>query len=177
MECEDVFVMYDKPTLLKAIKLIRQVKPVLVFTQSPDDYMGDHESISKVVWNACFAAGIPNIKTPGAKPWHNAMHLYYLDTLESKDKFGNKVKPTCYVNVSSVIETKVEMLCCHASQRDWLREHHGVDEYVDMLKRHDAARGAEIKTAYAEAFRQHLGHSFPQDDILKQELDNLVHLS
>jgi hypothetical protein len=46
-----------------------------------------------------------------------------------------------------------------------------------MLKRHDAARGAEIKTAYAEAFHQHLGHGFPHDNILKQELGNLVHLS
>jgi LmbE family N-acetylglucosaminyl deacetylase len=87
LECEDIFVMYDKPTLLKAVKVIRQVQPLLVFAPSPNDYMGDHENTSRVIWNACFAAGIPNIKTPGAKPWHHAMHLYYVDPPESKDKF------------------------------------------------------------------------------------------
>ena len=32
------------------------------------------------------------------------------------------------------------------------------------------ARGAQIGTAYAEAFAQHLGHPHPQDDILTELL-------
>src|SRR3989339_231695 len=43
LECRDAFVMYDEPTLLKAIKLIRQVSPQIVFAPSPEDYMLDHE--------------------------------------------------------------------------------------------------------------------------------------
>jgi LmbE family N-acetylglucosaminyl deacetylase len=132
LECDDVFIMYDKPTLLKAIKLIRIVQPAIVFALSPDDYMVDHEMTSKIVWTACFAAGIPNVKTPGAKRFQHIPHLYYADPVEAKDKMGNPVKASCYVDVSSQMVLKEKMLCCHASQRNWLIAHHGMDEYVDV---------------------------------------------
>lgn len=167
--------MYDRPTILKTIALIRQVRPAIVFAPSPDDYMVDHEMASRLVWNACFAAGIPNIETPGTKPYGHIPTLYYCDSLDAKDKLGTPIKAETYVDISSIIELKVEMLCCHKSQRDWLFAHHGVDEYTAALKRHGALRGKEIGVAYAEAFRQHLGHSFPQDNILQKELGNLLH--
>jgi LmbE family N-acetylglucosaminyl deacetylase len=175
LEFDDVFVMYDKPTLLKAIKVIRQVRPLLVFAPSPNDYMGDHENTSRVVWNACFAAGIPNVKTPGAKIFEHVPHLYYADPLDAKDNLGNLVKASCYVDVSSQMVLKEKMLCCHASQRNWLMAHHGVDEYTAAMKRHDKMRGQEIGVEYAEAFRQHLGHAFPQDNLLKEELGKMIY--
>ena len=55
LECEDVFIMYDKATLLKVIALLRKVRPTIVFAPSPSDYMVDHEMTSKVVQTACFA--------------------------------------------------------------------------------------------------------------------------
>jgi LmbE family N-acetylglucosaminyl deacetylase len=174
LECEDVFVMYDKPTLLKAIELIRKVQPTIVFAPSPDDYMNDHEMTSRVVWAACFAAGIPNVKTNNVKPYNCIPYLYYVDPEEAKDKFGNLITPSFHIDITSQIELKEKMLCCHASQRDWLKAHHGMDEYTASLKRHALMRGKEIGVEYAEAFRQHLGHSFPQDNILKAELGNLV---
>ncbi len=42
-ECGDIFILYDRPSLLKAIELVRKVKPAIVFTTSPSDYMVDHE--------------------------------------------------------------------------------------------------------------------------------------
>ena len=68
------------------------------------------------------------------------------------------------------MERKTEMLACHASQREWLRSHHGMDEYIDAMHRHSAKRGKELGTEYAEAFTQHLGHAFPQSDILLEIL-------
>ena len=58
------------------------------------------------------------------------------------------------------------MLACHGSQREWLRVHHGTDEYLDATREHAAARGREIGVAYAEAFNRHRGHAYPQDDLL-----------
>jgi LmbE family N-acetylglucosaminyl deacetylase len=172
-EC-DIFVMYDKPTLLKVIKLVREVQPTIMFAPSPDDYMVDHENTSRVVWNSCFSAGIPNVYTPGVSPSHGIPTLFYVDPLDAHDKLGNQIKAGFHVDVSSVIDTKLKMLQCHASQRDWLFKHHGVDEYTESLKRHGAMRGKEIGTKYAEAFRQHLGHGFPHGNILKKELGALV---
>ncbi|HBG27787.1 MAG: hypothetical protein A2Y10_03295 [Planctomycetes bacterium GWF2_41_51] len=173
LECDDVFIMYDKPTLLKAIELIRIVQPAIVFAPSPDDYAIDHEMTSRIVWTACFAAGIPNVKTR-EKPYGCVPYLYYVDPEEAKDKLGNQIGASCHIDISSQMVLKEKMLCCHASQRDWLKAHHGMDEYTASLKRHAGMRGKEIGVEYAEAFRQHLGHAFPQDNVLKSELGNLV---
>ena len=58
------------------------------------------------------------------------------------------------------------MLDCHESQRAWLRKHHGVDSLVDSMREWGATQGRASGVAFAEGFRQHLGHSYPQDNIL-----------
>ena len=47
LESDDIFILYDRPTLLKAIELVRKVRPAIVFTTSPSDYMVDHEMASR----------------------------------------------------------------------------------------------------------------------------------
>jgi hypothetical protein len=58
------------------------------------------------------------------------------------------------------------MLACHASQRDWLLKHHGMDQYVQAMRDWGARRGTRIGAAFAEGYRQHKGHSYPQDNLL-----------
>jgi LmbE family N-acetylglucosaminyl deacetylase len=175
LECDDAFIMYDRPTLIKAIALVRKVRPNIVFALSPSDYMVDHEMSSKLTQSACFCCGIVNIDTPGAEPFEPIPHLYYVDAVEGKDKFGKPVPPGIIVDTSSVIDLKTEMLMCHESQRNWLLAHHGIDEYTEQMKKLGHVRGAEISAAFGEGFRQHLGHAYPQDDILAAELGDLVH--
>jgi LmbE family N-acetylglucosaminyl deacetylase len=173
-ELEDVFVMYNKPSLLKTIEIVRKVQPTIVFAPSPQDYFIDHENTSHLVRTACFACGIPNVETPGVKPYAFIPYLYYADAVEGRDIFGNELKPSVYVDITSVMDTKGKMLCCHKSQKDWLQAHHGMDEYTESMKRHAQYRGGQAGWQYAETFRQHLGHSYPQDNILKTELKNLL---
>jgi LmbE family N-acetylglucosaminyl deacetylase len=174
LECEDVFIMYDKSTLLKVINLIRKARPTIIITHSPQDYFIDHENTSHLARTACFACGIPNVETPGVEAYGFTPYLYYADAMEGKNIFGNPIPPTIYVDISSTIATKEQMLCCHKSQRDWLMAHHGMDEYTASMRRYAGLRGSDIKVKYAEAFRQHLGHGYPQDNLLKQELSSLV---
>ena len=176
MECDDVFMTYDRPTLLKVIKLIRGVKPEIVFTMSPEDYMIDHEITSDVVRTACFSAGMNNIGTDGIGPFLSIPHLYYLDPMEGKDILGKAIHATTIVDISSTMGKKEQMLLCHESQLSWLMAHHGVDEYVKSMRTSSTIRGKTVGVQYAEGFRQHLGHAYPQDNILKQELDALVYL-
>lgn len=175
LECDDAFITYDRPTLVKAIALIRKVRPKIVFTLSPSDYMVDHEMSSKLTQSACFCCGIVNIDTPGAEPFEPIPHLYYTDPVEGKDKFGAEIPPGTIVDTSSVIDIKARMLACHESQRNWLLAHHGIDEYTDQMKKLGRKRGAAIGVEFAEGFRQHLGHAYPQDNLLKAELGDLVH--
>jgi LmbE family N-acetylglucosaminyl deacetylase len=176
MEGDDVFLTYDRPTLLKVIALVRKLKPTIVFTMSPQDYMIDHEVTSNIVCTACFAAGMPNISAAGTDTLLSIPYLYYCDPIGGKDKFGAPIKATTLVNISDTMQLKEAMFMCHESQRSWLKTHHGVDDYVtSSLKELSARRGSEFGVAFAEGFRQHLGHAFPQDNILQKKLDGLVY--
>jgi len=174
LESEDVFVTYDKPTLLKAVELIRKVRPTIVFTASPSDYMVDHEVASKIAMTACLAAGIPNIKIDGTSPYPFVPYLYYCEPAFGLDIYGNEIKSRIHVDISSKIETKERMLVCHKSQRDWLLKISGVDDYLISMLEFSKKEGKEIKRDYAEGFRQHLGFSYPTNNILKSELGKLV---
>ena len=176
LECGDIFISYDRPTLLKAIELVRKVRPTIVFTLSPSDYMVDHEMASRIAQTACFAGGVVNIEIAGAELFEPVPYLYYLDPVEGKDNFGAEVKAGTIVDITGVMDTKEKMLCCHESQRNWLLKHHGIDDYVITMKKLGEQRGREINSRFAEGFRQHLGHAYPQDNILKAELGELVHI-
>ncbi len=78
------------------------------------------------------------------------------------------------MDVSGVIDFKERMLSCHASQRDWLMEQHGMDMYTQTMK--DTARRYQNLSGfgYTEGFRQHLGNAYPQDNILQKILGGLV---
>jgi LmbE family N-acetylglucosaminyl deacetylase len=173
-ECEDLFITYDKPTLLRAIEVLRKVRPTVVFALSPQDYSLDHEMASKVAQAATFAGGIPNVAIDGVEPFEPVPYLYYLDAVDGVDRLGNSIEPGIVVDIGSEMETKEKMLCCHASQRGWLMAHHGVDEYVNSMKAFSQSRGELIGADFAEGFRQHLGHCYPSDNILKSELGELV---
>jgi LmbE family N-acetylglucosaminyl deacetylase len=175
MNNEDIFLHYDRPTLLKAIKLIREVKPGIVFTMSPQDYMIDHEITSQIVRTACFSAGINLIKTDEINSFDQIPHLYYYDPMECKDIFGNRIIASLVVDITSVMMLKEDMLKCHESQRNWLKKHHGMDEYIIAMNRFSEIRGKEIGVKYAEGFRQHLGHPYPQNNILNEELGSRVY--
>jgi len=174
LECEDVFIMYDKPTLQKVITLIRTVKPTIVFTTSPVDYFIDHEITSSLARTACFVCGVPNAECECMEPYHFVPYLYYADSLEGKDIFGKGIVPSIYVDISTAIEVKEKMLCCHASQREWLLKQHHIDEYIESMKKMSKQRGNEADCKYAEGLRQHLGHAYPSNNILKEILGDFI---
>jgi LmbE family N-acetylglucosaminyl deacetylase len=169
---EDIYLMYDRESLNRTTSLIRKVKPSVVITASPSDYMVDHEMTSRIVQTACFAAGIKNMDCMESHV-DFIPYLYYSDPMEGKDIFGVRVNPDFFVDISGVMQLKEQMLGCHKSQRNWLLAHHKIDEYILSMKRYAEIRGREANTRYAEGFRQHLGHSFPQDNILKDQLQEL----
>jgi LmbE family N-acetylglucosaminyl deacetylase len=168
LEEHDLLVFYNERALERVTRLVREVRPQIVITHSPSDYMPDHEMTSYIVRAAAFAAPAPNfLRDRGHKPaLERIPHLYYADAVEGKDPLGREIPPSFCVDISKVIETKAQMLACHASQRDWLRKHHGMDHYLNAMRDWSAQRGKTCGVAFAEGFRQHLGHSYPQENLL-----------
>jgi len=169
----DVQVVFDKSANRKVIDLMRRIAPTLLFTHPRYDYMLDHEQVHLLARSAAFSYSIPNasqlpLVSGSAIPW-----LYYCDAIESRDPYsGELTTPTTYVDISEQIVRKAEMLACHASQREWLRSHHGMDEYIESMKRFGAERGGQRGVQYAEAFVLHRGHPFPQADLLASLLES-----
>ena len=168
LEERDLLVFYNERALEKVTKLLRKVRPKIVLTHSPADYMLDHEMTSMVARAAAFAAPAPNFLDGRQHPraLEHIPHLYYCDPIEGKDPLGRDIPPAFCIDISQVIDTKADMLAAHVSQREWLRKHHGMDQYIQALKDWGGHRGKQCGVRYAEGFRQHLGHSYPQDNLL-----------
>lgn len=177
----DLCIFNDTDSNRRVTALVREIDPWLVITHPPHDYMSDHETTSLLVRNACFSASIRNYETPGVAdctltvPW-----LYYAQPMDGIDIFGKPVTPEFYVDVSIWMQQKLTMLACHESQRNWLREHHGMDEYIESTRRFNTVLGQRASRVsgrsikHAEAFRQHRGHAYPHENVVMTLLKETV---
>src|SRR5947209_7904843 len=104
LEERDLLIFYGERTLERVTRLLREVRPRLVLTHSPADYMLDHEVTSTVVRAAAFAAPIPNfLRERGhPPPLEHIPHLYYCDSIEGKDALGRDVAPSFCIDISGV---------------------------------------------------------------------------
>lgn len=166
----DLESVFDNPTRRKTAELMRRAQPDIVFTHFPGDYMPDHEIANLLARDATFTATLGNYATLAPHPapiLKRLPYLYYFSPMEGLDHFGQDVLLDIMVDVGSVMDKKAAMLCCHASQREWLRHEHGMDEYIEFMKRQTAHLGARRGYAFGEGFRQHRGHAYPRDNILE----------
>ncbi len=137
----------DRETRDIFVDLIRAARPDVILTHAPDDYMADHNAVSKLVFDASFIATLPHY--PSRSRYHEQVTpLYYMDTLA-----GVGFLPTEYVDISDVIEQKRAMLRSHASQLVWLREHDGID-VVEFMETMGRFRGLQCGVHFAEGFTQ-----------------------
>ncbi len=171
LEFEDLAIVFDNPSRRRVAGHLRRIDPAIVITTPPTDYMFDHEITSQLVRDACFNAAVRNYETDGPEsPTSGIPYLYYSDPLDGHDLFGVGAPIGRLVDISAQMERKAKALASHASQRSWLQTQHGLDDYIDSMKRWNATRGAIIGAAYAENFRQHVGHPHPTDDLLAEVL-------
>lgn len=164
-------------SLRRSVELLRQFDPDVVITHSPVDYMFDHEETSRLARAAAFAAAMPLYATGSGSPHRPARGtpaLYYADPIEGTGAFGQRIRPGFYVDITAQMERKRHMLSLHASQRTWLRAHHGLDEYLDRMTAWAEQYGRECGLRYAEGLRQHLGHGYPQGPVLQEALGSLI---
>ena len=173
LEFRDCQIVFDNPSRFRLARYLREIAPTLVFTTPPQDYMMDHEITSTLVRDACFNISLRNYDAgDGAHPPRPIPHLYYTDPVGGRDILGRVLAVTTMVNISDVMPRKVDALKCHDSQRSWLLKQQGMDDYVETMRAWDAARGQQAGVQYAEAFHQHLGQAYPQDDILTRLLSS-----
>ena len=177
VEMRDLAVFNDDPSRRRIVSVLRATRPQLVLTASPSDYLCDHEAASALVRDACFAAPAPNYQTPGepaAPVLESIPHLYFMDPVEGRDREGKAVEPDFVVNVAGTFDRKRELLASHASQRAWLKQHHGTDDYLHQMELWTRERGQQAGLSHGEGFRQYRGHAYPQSPLLQELLGRNV---
>jgi LmbE family N-acetylglucosaminyl deacetylase len=135
----------DRDQVLAVVDLVREARPDVIITHSPNDYMSDHNEISTLVFGASFHATLPLLET--GKPHHGAVTpIYFMDNV-----MGLGFQPVEYVDVTATMATKVAMLEAHETQLTWLRDHDGVD-VVEQMRTFTRFRGQQCGVEYAEGF-------------------------
>ena len=174
---QDLAIFNDDPSRRRVTELIRKTRPDIVLTASPADYHCDHEATSILVRDACFAAAAPNYSTGAKNPapaLHAIRHLYYVDSIGGVDRFGATIAPNFIVNVKTTFKMKSRMLAAHASQREWLKRQHGIEDYLEQMERWTRTRGKLAGIDYGEGFRRYGGHPFPDTPLLEELLGGKV---
>ncbi|HEY0416136.1 MAG TPA: PIG-L family deacetylase [Gaiellaceae bacterium] len=129
------------------VELLRQVRPDVVVTHHPDDYMGDHRQVSALVFDTTMTATLPLLETE-SRHLERIPPLFYMDTLA-----GIGFAPQEYVDVTAAIEVKLEMLAAHESQCAFLSDG-GARSILDEVRTVARFRGIQAGVEYAEGFVQ-----------------------
>ena len=155
MDFDDEWLFNDRPTRTRFIDAIRQAKPDVIIAHGPTDYHPDHRSVAQLTEDARNPASVRLVETSLPHLEH-IPHLFFMDNVA-----GVGFEPEAYVDISSVIELKREMLLCHQSQDAWIRALFEDCSITDLMESNAAQRGAASGVKFAEAFREI--KSFPQN--------------
>ncbi|MDQ6675960.1 MAG: PIG-L family deacetylase [Acidobacteriota bacterium] len=170
---QDLNIFNTDPSRRRVTEILRSVRPDIVITASPTDYLADHEATSALVKDASFAAPVPLYGTGGGTPapaLGAIPHLYFMDPLTGLDNAGNAAIPDFGVDISAWFAIKRKMLEQHVSQREWLRKHHGMDDYIHQMTVSTRETGARFGAEYGEGLRQYRGHAYPHSPLLQEML-------
>ena len=139
------------PTLAfrrRVVEIIRRTTPDIIITHHSDDYMSDHINTSKLVKEASFWAGSAQFAgDPGEAPSViKRPQIFYMDTV-----CGIGFCPQSYVDITSVMDMKIEMLSKHKSQINYMKERDGLD-FLEAMITAARYRGHQCGVKYAEGF-------------------------
>ncbi len=149
---------------------IRAAAPDIILAPSPADYHPDHEAVSVLARDACFAAAVPNYAAGQAPPLAAVPHFYFVDPIGGRDREGATVAADFAVDIGEVMATKRDMLACHASQAEWEARQHDIADPLAAMEAWSRRRGRDFGVAFAEGLRQYRGHPYPRTPLLQSLL-------
>jgi LmbE family N-acetylglucosaminyl deacetylase len=171
---EDLEIIYNLGLLRALSAIIRDVKPKIVLTHSPQDYMEDHTNTSRLAVTAAFTRGMPNFKTVPARPTADyEVTVYHALPHGLCDQLRRRIVPGAFANTTSVHKTQLKALASHKSQQNWLDVSQGLNSYLLAMEDMALTVGRMSKRfKYAEGWRRHLhfGYCAPDADPLASAL-------
>ncbi len=129
------------------VELFRRFRPTIVIAHAAADYHSDHRAASSLAESAtwfCASAGHKTASAPLLEP----PALWWMDTIEMLG-----FQPEFYLDVSSFVDLKRQMLRCHKSQLARGQEA-AFSPLEQVMTRQYETRGAQAGVQAAEAFQQ-----------------------
>jgi N-acetylglucosamine malate deacetylase 1 len=163
---DDLEIVYDVGLLRRVAAVVREVKPTIVLTHSPQDYMEDHTNTCRLAVTAAFARGMPNFWTaPRRPPADYDVAVYHAMPHGLCDALRQPIVPDAFVDTTAVQEQKRSALACHKSQQDWLDVSQGMNSYLSAMEDMSLAVGRMSRRfKHAEGWRRHLHLGFASEE-------------
>lgn len=174
----DLGIFYDADSLGRVTAVVRAINPSVILTHPPVDYMEDHQNTCRLVTTAGMAKGIPNYST--IPPWESKdgpVAIYHAPPLGCRTSLNERVNPGLFVDISTVMPQKIQMLLAHESQMDWLRETQTMSSLEDVIVAESIAMGTLSGVFHcAEAFTPRTSRGYgpetfrPLEDVLGENV-------
>jgi LmbE family N-acetylglucosaminyl deacetylase len=178
---DDIEIFYEKSLLLRIAAIMRRVEPEILLVQSPSDYMEDHQNAARLAVTAAFCRSMPNYTTdPPVSPVNQDVTVYHSQTHSNLDPLRHLVVPDMYIDITSVLDQKTQILACHKSQQNWLDESQGMNSFLQTMKSHSRYVGQmSERFEFSEGWRRRLHYGFcPEDaDPLAKALSHYVYMN
>ena len=124
MDYNDEMFFDSEAVRMHFLDLFRYAKADVILTHRPwGEYNPDHEMTGKVMRDIAVMAPIPLLVTKNA-PWDRMPSIWYFQT-----EHGFSFDPTDYVDITEEWETKLEMVNCMESQKQWMTDNYGSTGY------------------------------------------------
>ena len=151
LDYNDEMFFEDIDARINFINLVRYCKADIILTHNPQDYNPDHELTSKIINDIAVMIPIAKIETK-SKPYDKIPNIVYFEPVH-----GLGFIPTEYVDITDVMETKMEMCLQHKSQITWMQDNYkdgvGDANFFDDVTTIARYRGIQCGVKYAEGFR------------------------
>jgi LmbE family N-acetylglucosaminyl deacetylase len=171
---DDAEIFYADRVIRQVTAVVREVRPTILLTHSPQDYMEDHMSACRIAVTAAFVRGMPNYPSIPRRPvTAREVTVYHAMPHGLRDGLRRRIAPGAFVDVSMVRERMRAALAAHQSQKAWLDATQGMDSYLDAMDEMARAIGRMSKRfKLAEGWRRHshLGFCAETADPLREAL-------
>lgn len=117
LDCHDCEIQATLALREEIIRIIRRFQPDVVISHRAADYHTDHRNTAQAVMDAAYLVKVPLYCADTPIPAKNPVFAYSYDPFEDP----RPIRPDAVIEIDSVLDTKIKMLECHASQfYEWL---------------------------------------------------------
>jgi bacillithiol biosynthesis deacetylase BshB1 len=134
----------------RVVEAVRRLRPRVVLLQHWEQRHPDHAAASRIVYDACFLAGLRSYE-PGLGPAFRPEKLVYAATMTE----ASDIVPTFVVDVTAVWETKMRAIAAFASQFTPAPGETGplpLDRFQEAVELSARRHGQRIGVRYGEGF-------------------------